>query len=96
MFLLCSNACLFTDALLLKLDYIQQDPRLNNNNNNNNNNNSNNNNGFNAYTGRQTPTKQQEDTLANRRQRNLVDLIQQVKTQTKQLSPIAIDYQHYK
>ncbi|KAG1118775.1 hypothetical protein G6F42_013122 [Rhizopus arrhizus] len=45
-------------------DYIQQDSRSNSN-------------GFNAYTGRQTPTKQQEDTLASRRQRNLVDLIQQ-------------------
>ncbi|KAF1807613.1 hypothetical protein FB192DRAFT_1296578, partial [Mucor lusitanicus] len=45
-------------------DYIQQDPRSASN-------------GFNAYTGRHTPTKQQEDTLASRRQRNLVDLIQQ-------------------
>lgn len=31
------------------------------------------------YSSRQTPNKQQEESLASRRQRNLVDLIQQVR-----------------
>ena len=52
--------------MIILLDYMQQhDPRIN---------------GFNAYSanGRQTP-KQQDESSASRRQRNLVDLIQQVK-----------------